>query len=110
MFVNVLSDNHVGYTNVITLQLLTHLYNTYANIIDGGLEDNKDVMVAPYNVKLSIETLYESIEESAQYAAAANTRFTKSQVVSTAFCVIQKTGMFANDSKAWKWRSAVENT
>ena len=102
MFVNILSDIHVGYANVTTLQLLTHLYNTHANITDGGLEDNKDVMAAPYDVNLPIETLYKRIKESAQYAAAANTPFTTAQVVSTAFRVIQKTGMFVDDCKAWK--------
>ena len=35
MFVNVLSNTHVGYANVATLQLLAHLYITYANIIEG---------------------------------------------------------------------------
>ena len=102
MFVNVLSDTHVGYANVTTLQLLTHLYNTYANITDGGLEDNKDVMAAPYDVNLPIETLYKRIEESVQYAAAANATFTAAQVVSTAFRVIQKNGIFVNNCRAWK--------
>ena len=63
-FVNVLSDTHVGYANVTTLQLLNHLYNTYANITDGRLEDNKDAMAAPYDVNLPIEPLYTRIEES----------------------------------------------
>ena len=64
MFVNVLSDTHVGYAKITTLQLLTHLYNTYANITEGGLEDNKDAMAAPYDVNLPIEMLYKRIEES----------------------------------------------
>ena len=102
MFVNVLSDTYLGYANVTTLQLLTHLYNTYAKITDGELEDNKDAMTAPYNVNLPIETLYKRIEESVQYTAAANTPFTKAQAVSTAFHVIQKIGMFLDDCKAWK--------
>ena len=47
MFVNILSDTHVGYAYVTTLQLLAYLYSTYANITEGGLEDNKDAMAAP---------------------------------------------------------------
>ena len=54
MFINILSDNHVGYANITTLQILTHLYSTYTNIADRGLEDNKDAMAAPYDVNLSI--------------------------------------------------------
>ena len=110
MNVNVLSDTHVGYANVTTLQLLTHLYSTYVNITDGGLKYNKDAMAAPYDVNLPIETLYKRIGENVQYTAAANTPFTAAQVVSTAFHVIQKTGMFVDDCKTWKRRPAIEKT
>ena len=110
MFVNILLDNHVSYANVTTLQLLIHLYNTYANITNGVLEDNKDAMAAPYNVNLPMETLYKCIEESVQYAAAENTPFTAAQVVSTAFRIIQKNRMFVVGCKAWTRRPAIEKT
>ena len=42
MFVNAICDPHVGYANVTTLQLLTHLYDTYAKITAGDLEENKE--------------------------------------------------------------------
>ena len=42
MLVNALCDPHVGYANVTTLQLLTHLYDTYAKITAGNLEENKE--------------------------------------------------------------------
>ena len=42
MFINALCDPHVGYANVTTLQLLTHLYDTYAKITAGDLEENKE--------------------------------------------------------------------
>jgi len=46
MFVSALSDSHAGYANISTLQLLTHLYNTYAKITDYDLEENKEAMAA----------------------------------------------------------------
>jgi len=110
MFVNALADPHVGYAIVTTLDLLTHLYDTYAKITDGDLEDNKDTMASPYDVNLPIETLYKRIEECVQFAAAGNTPFTAAQVVSTAFRTIQKTGMFPDDYKICKRRPAVHKT
>ena len=73
-----------------THPFLSHLYNTYTNIIDGRLEDNKDAMAAPYDINLPIETLYRRIEEIVQYAATAKTPFTTARAVSTAFRIIQK--------------------
>ena len=67
-------------------------------------------MAAPYDVRLIIETLYKRIEESVQYAVASNITLTAAQVVSTAFRVIEKTGMFVDDCKDWKRRLAIEKT
>ena len=78
----------MGYANVTTLKIQTYLYNTYAIITNGGLEDNKKAIAASYNVSVPIKTLYKRIEESVQYTASANTPFATAQVVSTAFCVI----------------------
>ena len=61
MFVRALLDPHVGYENVTTLQLLKHLYATYAQITDCNLEDNKEAMATAYDVNLPIETLFKRI-------------------------------------------------
>ena len=110
MFVSALSDPHVGYANITTLQLLTHLYATYALITDGDLEENKENMGAAYDVNLPIETLFKRIEECVQFAAAGDTPFTAPQVVSTAFRIVQKTGMYADDCKVWKRQTALYKT
>ena len=110
MFVNALSDTHIGYANVSTLDLLTHLYTAYAKITDGNLEDKKETMGAAYDVNLPIKTLFKRIEDDVQFAAAGNTPFTAAQVVSIAFRIIQKTGMFTDDCKIWKRLPAIQKT
>ena len=110
MFVNALSDTHVGYANASTLDLLSHLYISYAKITDGDLEDNKETMGAAYDVNLPIETLFKRIEEGIQFAAAGSTPFTAVQVISIAFRIIQKTGMFTDDYKIWKRLPAIQKT
>ena len=110
MFVSALADPHMGYANTTTLQILTHLYATYAQITDCDIEDNKKAMAAAYDLNLPIKTLFKRIEECVQYSAAGNTPFTASQVVSTAFCIMQKTGMYTDNCKTWKHLPAPANT
>jgi len=110
MFVSALSDPHVRYANISTMQLLTHLYNTYAKITDYNLEENKEAMAANYDVNLPIETFFKRIEECVQYTAAGSTPFAAAQVASTAFRSIQKTGMFTDECKIWKRLPTPEKT
>jgi len=110
MFVSALSDPHVGYANISTLQLLTQLYAMYTKITDYDLEENKEAMAAKYNVNLPTETFFKRIEECVQYAAAGNTPFTAAQVVSTTFRTTQKTGMFTDECKICKRLPMPEKT
>lgn len=98
MFVNALLDTHVGYANISTLDLLAYLYTSYAKITYGNLEETKETMGAAY-VHLPVELLFKRIEDGMQFAAAGNTPFTAVQVVSIAFSIIQKIGMFTDDCK-----------
>ena len=49
MFVSRLNHRYVGYDNVITLQLLAHLYDNYANIIEADLIESQNTMNQPYD-------------------------------------------------------------
>ena len=101
IFVRSLRNKHIGYTNVTTLQLLTHLYIVYAKISAVDLEANTNRMKAPYDVNLLIKTFFDQIEDAVEFAAG-NSPFTPVQVVNTAYNVIFSTGMFNNNCKIWK--------
>ena len=64
MFVRSLRNRHIGYANVTTLQILTHLYTTYAQIKPSDLDANHDRMKAPYDCNLPIETFFDQIEDA----------------------------------------------
>ena len=110
MFINALCDIHVGYANVTTLQLLTHLYTTYGKITDADLRKNLDLMNEPFDVNLPVETFFRRIEECVDYASNGQTPFSKEQVVSSAFCSIQKSGFFSEDCREWKRMPTVTKT
>ena len=110
MFVRSLRNRHIGYANVTTLALLTHLYTVYAKINAADLEANTARMKEPYDVNLPIETFFDQIEDAVEFASAGNAPFTPVQVVNTAYNVIFTTGMFHDDCKLWKRKPAANKT
>lgn len=99
MFLAAMRHRHISFVNVTTLQLLTHLYDTYAMIKDPDLDVNKARMYAPYDINLPIETLFDQIEEGLEYAAAGRSLFTNEQVMSIAYMTVLKNGMFPDETK-----------
>ena len=53
-------------------------------------------------MNLSIKALFEQIEDAVEYAANGRTPFTNEQVVSTAYMLVAKTGMFTDKCKVWR--------
>ena len=110
MFINALCDPHVGYANITTLQLLTHLYDTYGRITDVDLRKNQEIMTEPFDVNLPVETFFRRIEECVDFAAHGRTPFTPEQVVSSAAYTIQKSGLFHDDMREWRRLPAAQKT
>ena len=102
MFINALCDSHVGYANVTTLQLLTHLYDTYGKITDVDLRRNQEIMEEAFDANLPIETFFRRLEDCADFAAHGRTPFSREQVVSSALYTIQKCGLMHDDVREWK--------
>ena len=90
MFVSAISHHHIGFANVTILQILTHLYDTYALIRDPDLTSNKERMETPYDINLPIDTLFEQVEYAVEYAAQEHTPFTNAKVVSTSYMLVHK--------------------
>ena len=106
MFIRSLRNRHIGYANVTTLQLLTHMYATYEKINTRDLGANTTCMKERYDVNLTIESFSDQIEDAMEYAAADNTPFSPKQIMDTAFHVLFTTHMFHDDCKLWKHRPA----
>ena len=102
IFINALCDRHVGYANVSTLNLLTHLYNTYGKITEVDLNRNQELMSEAFDPNLPIESFFRRIEECVEFAAAGNTPFSPQQVVTQAFYNIQRSGLFTDDVREWR--------
>ena len=110
MFTCALKNRFIGYANVTTKQLLTHLFTTYGKITGNDLRLNDASMNRAYNVNLPIEVLFDQIEDGMDYADADNHPKTPAQIVMTGQQLIQETGMFADNLKLWKRLPDLERT
>ena len=83
-YIRSLCDKYIGYTNIITLQMLTHLYAAYTKITEGDLEENDKRMRADYDVNQPMEFIIEQIDDAVDMAAASDNPYSTEQVVTTA--------------------------
>ena len=101
---------YIGYGNVTVLQLLTHLYVTYAKISPGDLEENEKRMKTAYDPNLPIEYLFKQIEDAVAYADHGQAPISPVQITNRAITLIINTGLFVDDCKEWKRLHARDKT
>jgi hypothetical protein len=61
MYLEILSDNMVGYTNISTRYMLDHLFETYGNITSVDLEINFEHMCRAWDPQQPVETHFKHI-------------------------------------------------
>jgi hypothetical protein len=105
MFVHRMQTKYIGYLNTTTRDLLDHLYVKYAHIPPADLQANDVNFKSSYDQNLPIETLFDQIENSVDYAAAGLTPYSPEQVVAIAYQLVFATGMFLDYCKTWKRRA-----
>ena len=101
MYLKAMKNTHVGYTNRTTMELITHLYNSYGNITQIDLNDNDVRMKTPYDITTPIENLFKQIDEAVAYADAGNSAFTVTQIVTAAYLLVFNTGELEKACDEW---------
>jgi hypothetical protein len=101
---------YVGIGTRTPLQILAHLYTNYAKITPADLGNNDRVMKQPCDVNQPIKVLHEQIEDAVEFAAAGQTPYSLEQVLSIAYQLIFRTGIFSDDCKIWKCQPTAYKT
>jgi hypothetical protein len=70
MYLDILSDNMVGYANISARDMLDHLLETYGKITAVGLEINFEHMRRAWDPQQPVESLFEQIQDCADYYEA----------------------------------------
>ena len=81
--------------------MIQHLYINYGVITFTDPEDNEICMREPFDANKLIEKLFDQIEDAVEYADAANATYNDTQIVSRAYLLVYKTGLYNEACKEW---------
>ena len=109
-FIEELKHPYTGYNNISIPDIFTFLHKTYGNITSIDLEDNEKRMTKPYKEDLPFGVFVKQIEDAVEYAEAGGEPFTNEQVVSKAYNLLIKSGVYALGCREWESKSTPEKT
>jgi hypothetical protein len=98
MYLEILNDNMVGYTNISARDMLDHLFETYGNITTVDLEINFEHMRRDWDPQQPVESLFKQIQDFANYSESGG-------VIGYAFFA---TGHFMSACHHWNEKVTVE--
>ena len=101
---------HRGYSGSSTLDLLTHIYKTYAVISNAGWRANNKRFSEPYSPTVPIKVSWRKFDNAVAYPDAGSTPYSIKQVVDNAYQLVFNTVIFAEDFWEWNKRAADNKT
>jgi hypothetical protein len=109
-YIENLEDPELSYTNVATLQLVTHLHTTYRTMTASNRDANLAHMNAPWAPPMLVETLLTQLEAGQRFAVLATEPIANSQLTHMGQNMVNKTGMYPNACKAWRLLPEAQQT
>jgi hypothetical protein len=110
MYLDILNDNMVGYAKVSARDVLDHLFDTYGNITAVDLEINFEHMRRAWNPQQPVETLFNQIQDCADYSEAGGVLIGHPQQINVGYAKIFATGHFMSACRCWNEKPAAEKT
>ena len=101
---------HRRYSGSSTLDLLTHLYATYAVISNADWLQNNKRFREPYLPSVPINVAWRKISDTVAYADAVSEPYSNKKVTDNAYQLVLNTGIFAADFQEWNQRTADNKT
>jgi hypothetical protein len=110
MYLEILNENMVGYTNISARDMLDHLFETYGNITAVDLEINFEHMRRAWEPQQPVESLFKKIQDCADYLEAGGVPIGHSQQINVVYANIFATGKFMRACRRWNEKPAAEKT
>jgi hypothetical protein len=110
MYLDILNDNMVGYSNISARGMLDHLFETYRNITAVNLEINFENMRRAWDPQQPVETLFKQIQDCADYSEAGGVLVGHPQHINVGYAKICATGHFMSACRRWNEKPTAEKT
>jgi hypothetical protein len=111
-FFETLRHSDFGFARVSTLQLLTHLHNTYGKVSPTDIMKKQNELNTPFwNPPLPLESLFSDILKKRDYLLFSNgTLVDPSSLVNAAYLNFEATGLYTADCKLWRQKPTADKT
>jgi hypothetical protein len=110
MYLDILNDNMIGYTNISARYMLDHLFETYGNITAVDLEINFEHMRRAWDPQQPVESLFKQIQDCADYSEAGGVLIGHPQQINVGYAKIFATCHFMSTCRRWNEKHAIEKT
>jgi hypothetical protein len=110
MYLDILNDNMVGYSNISARDILDHLFETYGIITAVDLEINFEHMRRAWDPQQPVESLFKQIQDCADYSEAGGVLIGHPQQINVGYAKIFATCHFMSACLRWKEKHAIEKT
>jgi hypothetical protein len=110
MYLDILKDKMVGYTNISARYMLDHLFDTYGNITAVDLEINFEHMRQAWDPHQPVETLFKQIQDCADYSEGGGVLIGHPQKINFGYAKIFTTGHFMSACCRWNEKPSAEKT
>jgi hypothetical protein len=108
-YTNALKDKMLGFANVTTLAIITHLMEAYGTITTDDLDNNIKNLHRDWAPTQPIEDLFEQIRACREFAQGKDP-ISEATAVRAGLMNIEKTGLFSDAIRDWRKRPDAEKT
>jgi hypothetical protein len=108
-FTNQLMDRYLGFANVTTLNILTHLDNAYGGLSHDDLDRNMVELDKVWDPATPIEVLFEQLRRCQQFAQDTDP-ISDQHLVRSGLRNVEQTGVFGDAVRDWRKRAIADKT
>jgi hypothetical protein len=101
MYLDVLNDDMVGFSNITAHEMRDHLFMNYGNIMVVNLENNFEQMRRAWDPQQSVESLFKQIQDCADYSEAGGVLIGHPHQINMGYAKIFATGHFMSACRRW---------
>jgi hypothetical protein len=110
MYLDVMNDNMVGFTNISARDILDHLFSTCGNITAVDLEINFEHMRRAWDPQQPVESSFKQIQDCEDYSEAGGVLIGHPHKINVGYGKIFATGHFVSACRRWNEKPLDEKT
>ena len=102
-------NKYTGYANVQCLEILSHLWSTYGVLQDYEVQENDVKMKTAISAEILFKDFFEKIETAVD-AVATQVPYSRHQIGSIAFTLVENAGIYYYGVKEWRQKDTADKT